>query len=289
MRFDETLFQQSLLAVPQGGFDWGRVFNVAVTLKGRQPRQTTALVRREPDAGWKWISLEAGPLAQEEFLRLYDKRGAVDNHLKPAILDFAERYGWLRGPTQLTFTAQPRPSEHPVEAEPLSDWVTEIRDFGEINGVWAACQEGSADQHLLQEHIEWKRDSVHFHAHNGRHLIAPGNCSPEIFRTWKKENLLEPAKHHVIALVQTKLDEVSPSFVWVDKKYYRCLRPKTLRAAIWFQFYMDMFSTVNIASACPKCGRAVVFQRRRKGLCRTCRDRIRKGLWRKNKGGGGNE
>ena len=154
------------------------------------------------------------------------------------IKTFVSEFGLLtRGePLQLESSSG---RSHITRGESLRFWREEIGNLRRAVELWTALRDGATD--VIARRVRWDGSwAVAYHDESLRMWIAAEEFSPELLRIFPPGNIVKPAWHALLRIVNAKLqDTASPQLRWASSDMtrpalYQC--PRDLLSALWLQF-----------------------------------------------------
>lgn len=155
-----------------------------------------------------------------------------------SIKSFANSFGWLGIGEAIIITKGN--GTVIIMGESFSRWELEIRLLKTVCQLWEWIKEENTGK--LKKTIIWNKSNVYFQNAYFKQLIAGyGMKRSEFFNTWTYGDIYGPAQVFVQEVLNEKLKEVHPRLLFnKDGNLQGYIYPKTLIAAIWYQFFQAL-------------------------------------------------
>lgn len=287
----------NLWKVDTHGYEWGsgveidRITNFAQMEEDiKDKKQIRLLCQRRDVQGSHEYDID-------DHINLY-KIFANITPTEEGILEFANRYGLIRGTTGLTahIEGHGRLVEY---AEPLSSWTNHIQAMHDTIEIWEAAAYHRPD--ILRQRIKWSDEGtwsvdaawmpprrLQGSSRIGYQMGSSSGNLWEIYSTFKQGELVRPALAYVIETVNNRLNEMCHAALSWDRKYWdrdeerplmlMTFKPDSLLGAMWFQFAQAITAhnrKTSLTKICIECGKPFTAKSRAKLVCSDACDKRR--------------
>ncbi len=170
------------------------------------------------------------PLANSELWLKFAQLETSCDHIE----SFANSFGWLGVGEAIIYKGN---GTAMIVGESFLRWELEIRLLKTISQLWEWTKEENEEK--LKKSITWNKSNVYFQNAFFKQLIAGyGMKRPEFFNVWTYGDLYGPAQVFIQEVLNEKLKEIHPRLLFnKDGNLQEYIYPKTLIAAIWYQFF----------------------------------------------------